>query len=271
MGGCVNLHRYNYTIIGFLLGLGAPAGAFVLHALLTGPLGIAWVSREFHAHFFFYLYMGIATPAVFAVFGRFAGILLDKFYEQQTSLGEVNKFLTEQSIIDELTGFYNRRHILLEIEKEVERARRYKHTLVGIMIDVDDFKKFNDKYGHLTGDYVLKEAAKIFDRCIRTIDVLGRYGGDEFVIILPEATLETGQIVAERIKNSFAKHEFIAKNRPIKVTVSMGIHFFDDLREMDKLSFIEKIDKALFQAKNHGKNRAFSDPDLHKKSHKDKH
>lgn len=263
----MNLHRYNYTIVGLILGLGAPLGAVVFHAILTPPFNSVWISREFHNHFFFYLYMGLTTPVVFAVFGRFLGVLLDKYHEQRQSLGEVNTFLKEQSIIDELTGFYNRRHILLEIEKEVERARRYKHTLVGIMIDVDDFKKFNDKYGHLFGDHVLKESAKIFDHSIRTIDILGRYGGDEFLIVLPEATLETGHIVAERIKVSLAKHEFKARNRLVKVTVSMGVHFFDDLSEVDKNIFIEKIDKALFEAKALGKNRAFSHGHSPKKSH----
>jgi len=266
----MNLHRYNYTILGFVLGLGAPVGGLFFHALVSGPVNFVWLRHEFHTHLFFYLYMGVATPLVFAGFGRFTGGILDKFYEQRESLGEVNKFLQEQSIIDELTGFYNRRHILLEIEKEVERARRYKHTLVGIMIDVDDFKKFNDKYGHLFGDYVLKECAKIFDHCIRTIDILGRYGGDEFLIILPEATLDTGHIVADRIKATMAKHEFKAKNRPVKVTVSMGVHFFDNLEEIDKNTFIEKIDRSLFQAKSLGKNRAFSHAAPHKKAHKDK-
>ncbi len=254
----MSLHRHNYAVSGFLLGLGAPLGAVCLHALMNPPFNLAWLSHELRHHFFFYAYMGVSTPAVFALFGVFSGGLLDKFYKQKQTLEEVNVFLKEQSIIDELTGFYNRRHILQEIEKEIERARRYKHTLVGIMIDIDDFKKYNDKYGHLLGDYVLKESAKVFDHSIRTIDILGRYGGDEFLIVLPEATLETGHVVAERIKKTMAKHEFKVKNRAIKVTVSMGVHFFDDLTDTDKNLFIETIDKALFQAKTQGKNRAFS-------------
>ncbi len=242
----------------------------MLRVFLTPPFSLAWVVREWQAYSFFYLYIGVTTPIVFTFFGRTVGVWLDKFDEQKQSLDEVNTFLKEQSIMDELTGFYNRRHILTEIEKELERAKRYNHTLVGIMIDVDDFKKYNDKYGHLFGDTVLKEVAKIFDRCIRTIDVLGRYGGDEFIILLPEANLETGFIVANRIRETVAKQEFKVKKRGIHVTVSLGVHFFDNLTEVDKNIFIETIDRALFQAKEGGKNRAVSSDLASKKSPKDK-
>lgn len=200
-------------------------------------------------------YSGIFVPVSFAIFGFVIGHLIDLFLTQKKHLESMNSSLREQSFVDELTGQYNRRHILTELDKELERARRYKHTLAGIMIDIDDFKKFNDKGGHLLGDYILKEVTLVFDHCVRTIDVLGRYGGDEFMIILPEATPETGTIVAERIKKALHDHPFVFKKKPFKVTCSLGVHFFSDLANVDKADFIDKIDQALYKAKTAGKDR----------------
>lgn len=205
-----------------------------------------------------FAYLAFLIPLFFAVFGFVIGLLIDKFFEQKRVLERINHSLKEESIMDELTGQYNRRHILYELEKEIERARRYKHTLAGIMIDVDDFKKFNDRYGHLFGDTILKEVTNIFDHCVRTIDVLGRYGGDEFIILLPEANPDTAKVVAERIKKALGEHTILYKKKPLKVTVSMGVHYFEDLTNVDKKDFIEKIDQALYLAKTSGKNRVAS-------------
>ena len=202
-----------------------------------------------------FTYLAYTIPLIFAGFGYALGVMINKLFRQRVMLEKINYSLKEESIMDELTSQYNRRHILLELEKEIERARRYKHTLAGIMIDVDDFKKFNDRYGHLLGDTILKEVTNVFDHCIRTIDVLGRYGGDEFIIILPEATPETATVVAERIKKAVGEHSIVFKKKVLKLTVSIGVHFFSDLTDMDKNDFIEKIDKALYEAKTRGKNR----------------
>jgi diguanylate cyclase (GGDEF)-like protein len=205
-----------------------------------------------------FVYLTSWIPVFFAGFGFIIGFLIDKLYRQKAILEKVNHSLKEESIMDELTGQYNRRHIMYELEKEIERARRYKHTLAGIMIDVDDFKKFNDRYGHLLGDTILKEVTSVFDHCIRTIDVLGRYGGDEFIILLPEAGPETAKVVADRIKKSIGEHVVTHKKKALKVTVSIGFHYFDDLTNTDKKEFIDKIDQALYLAKTSGKNRVAS-------------
>lgn len=228
------------AIAGFIAGLSIPLACIVLSAL--------WDIDGF-------AYLTFFIPGIFSIFGFVLGVVIDKFFEQKAVLERINHTLKEESIIDELTGQYNRRHIMLELEKEIERARRYKHTLAGIMIDVDDFKKFNDRYGHLLGDTILKEATQVFDRCIRTIDVLGRYGGDEFMILLPEATPDTAVIVAERIKKAIREHSILFKKKTLKITVSIGLHYFEDMTSVDKNDFIEKIDKALHEAKVRGKNR----------------
>jgi diguanylate cyclase (GGDEF)-like protein len=238
-----------------LLGFGAPIGSILFRGLMAGPFGPGWIRTEVHNNAFYYAYMTFTTPAVFALFGFFLGHFIDQFFEQKAFLQAMNDQLKEQSIMDDITGLYNHRHILAEIEKELERARRYKHTLAGMMIDVDDFKSFNDKLGHLTGDYVLREVAHVFQQSIRKIDIVGRYGGDEFLIILPEANEQTARVVADRIQRSMAAHGFVAKKRPIQVTVSIGLFYFPSLQEVDALTFIEKIDKALLKAKGLGKNR----------------
>ena len=238
----MNLQTYKtyLTIAGFL------AGLLLLVACMV--LGSLWDIDGF-------TYLAYSIPLLFLVFGFVLGVVIDKLFRQKTMLEKINHSLKEESIMDELTGQYNRRHILLELDREIERARRYKHTLAGIMIDVDDFKKYNDRYGHLFGDEILKEATGVFDHCIRTIDVLGRYGGDEFIILLPEATPETAKVVAERIQKAVSEHTFEHKKKRLKVTVSIGIHFFSDLTNIDKNDFIEKIDQALYTAKTAGKNR----------------
>ena len=228
------------AIAGFLAGLSIPIACVVISTL--------WEVDGF-------AYLTFSIPGIFGVFGFILGIVIDKYFEQKAALENINHSLKEESIMDELTGKYNRRHILLELEKEIERARRYKHTLAGIMIDVDDFKKFNDRYGHLLGDTILKEVTNVFEHCIRTIDVLGRYGGDEFIILLPEATPETANVVAERIKKAIREHSVPFKKKALKVTVSIGLHYFGDMTNIDKNDFIEKIDQALYLAKTAGKNR----------------
>ena len=223
-----------------VLGLAVP--------VLCVYLGSVWDFDAFE-------YIAFFIPAVFMGFGFLLGLMVDKFNEQKKRMEGMNSSLREQSFVDELTGQYNRRHILMELDKELERARRYKHTFAGIMIDVDDFKKINDKHGHLMGDHILKEVTQVFGRCIRTIDVLGRYGGDEFMILLPEATADTAQRVAERIKKAMHEHPFIFKKKTLKVTCSIGVHYFSDLTDVDKADFIDKIDQALYQAKTAGKDR----------------
>ncbi len=236
-------YKITLAISGLAVGLAIPIACVALSAV--------WDVDGF-------AYLTFSIPFFFVSFGFVTGLLIDKFFEQKLILERINRSLKEESIMDELTGQYNRRHILYELEKEIERARRYKHTLAGIMIDVDDFKKFNDRYGHLLGDTILKEATHVFDHCIRTIDVLGRYGGDEFIILLPEASADTAKVVAERIKKAMGEHAIVFKKKTLKVTVSIGMHYFEDLTNVDKKDFIDKIDQALYLAKTSGKNRVAS-------------
>ena len=166
-----------------------------------------------------------------------------------------SKTLEVQSIRDDLTGLYNRRYILLELEKETERSIRCKRPITGMMIDLDNFKQVNDQYGHPAGDEVLKQFALILEKSIRKMDIAGRYGGDEFLVLLPESDLEISGRVAERIRKNVHEFPFNAKGTPFSLSVSIGLIPFNEGEKNNKNGMIEKIDQALFRAKQSGKNQ----------------
>jgi two-component system cell cycle response regulator len=160
----------------------------------------------------------------------------------------------ELSIVDELTGLFNKRHFNETLLHESDRARRYGHPLSMIIMDIDNFKHFNDTYGHAEGDRVLAIMGRIINESIRGIDSGNRYGGEEFTVILPATTGEDSILVAERIRSTFAAHAFSPRaGEEVNKTVSLGVTELlpDDTPE----SFIKRADKNLYQAKTSGKNR----------------
>lgn len=241
-------------LIGIVLGFGAPAGSLLVRAFLKGTFNHEWVSAEVSRHSFFYSYMILTTPIVFSVFGYIMGFLLDKLSAQKRSLEAVNVVLEGQSVTDDMTGLYNHRHLIDVMGKELERAKRYHRTLSTIMLDIDGFKKINDQYGHLIGDRVLKELAYVLKKTVRQIDTVGRYGGDEFFVLLPESTINTARIVAGRIQNGVRAFRFNQLGNPLSITVSVGISSFEDSRYVDQTQLIERTDRALLKAKSLGMN-----------------
>ena len=164
--------------------------------------------------------------------------------------------LDRMSKTDILTEISNRRHLMERFNNELERAKRAGNSLCCIMMDVDHFKAINDTFGHLKGDDVLRELAKILKDSIRTYDVVGRYGGEEFMIILPDTNLENAAKLAERIRQKVEsdlgnKSNLSASN---SVTISLGLTGMRD----DDTSFetiIKRADEALYRAKESGRNR----------------
>lgn len=148
-------------LIGILLGFGAPIGSLLFRSFFEKSFDSHWLVGELAKHLFFYGYMTFATPIIFAVFGYSMGFLLDKLFSKEQSLEALNIILEKQSITDDMTGLYNHRHLIDFIGKEIERSKRYHHVLSTMMIDIDDFKKVNDQYGHLVGDRVLREFASL--------------------------------------------------------------------------------------------------------------
>ncbi|MCD6423093.1 MAG: GGDEF domain-containing protein [Elusimicrobia bacterium] len=155
------------------------------------------------------------------------------------------------SNIDGLTGLYNHRFFHERMEKELYRAQQYDLNLSLIILDIDDFKKFNDTYGHLAGDQQLRAIAKILKFILRETDFIARYGGEEFAVILPETPLKGAQIAAERVRRAIENQDF---GYPLRVTASFGVSGYPE-SGVTKNEIIDKADKALYLAKNQGKNR----------------
>ena len=161
----------------------------------------------------------------------------------------------ESSIIDELTGLYNYRHFLSALKKEVRRAERYNSPISLLMLDIDDFKDFNDSHGHLTGNEALRRIAKLLTDNVRKVDTVARYGGEEFAVVLPETNKQGAVTIAERIREAIEKYPFPIHNgsRKRHLTVSGGVATFI-VDAKTPTEFLRKADSALYIAKSQGKN-----------------
>lgn len=169
---------------------------------------------------------------------------------------KLHQEIKQLAITDDLTGLYNFRYIKDRLDEEVKRAQRFKHLLALIMADIDHFKEFNDNYGHLAGNKVLQNIADILRSNIREVDIVGRFGGEEFIIILPEANKKEAHKIAERIRIKVEDYNFInKKSHPNeKVTLSLGVtSCFQE--SITPQGLIYKVDQALYQAKRRGRNR----------------
>ena len=151
---------------------------------------------------------------------------------------------------DQLTGVFNFRHFQEQLAHEIERANRYDHPLALVLFDIDDFKKYNDTFGHEAGNLVLHTAAEIMDGQIRKTDILARFGGEEFVILMPETDQAGAVLVAERIRQTISRHDFPER----QVTVSAGVAVYPAEATNAKELF-KRADDYLYQSKSGGKNR----------------
>jgi diguanylate cyclase (GGDEF)-like protein len=159
------------------------------------------------------------------------------------------------SIHDGLTGIYNHAFIVEALKDEVERSKRYGSLLSVVLFDIDDFKKVNDTYGHLAGDAVLQKLAELFKGSLRAIDIVGRYGGEEFLAMFPETDGINGYIVAERFRERIEKETFAYGEETIKIAISGGVAHYTSGMDVNKL--IKVADDNLYTAKREGKNRIF--------------
>ena len=156
---------------------------------------------------------------------------------------------------DPLTQLVNRRALQSELVTEVERVRRYNAPLSVLMIDVDDFKAVNDNYGHLAGDQVLIQLAVVLGRTARSVDTVARYGGDEFVITVPETSQAGAIAFAERLRDKIEAHSFeVGRSEPIHVTVSIGVADFPEPKVETAEDLLDCADRALYRAKARGRN-----------------
>jgi len=180
----------------------------------------------------------------------------------QTELIAAREALRLQAAHDGLTGLLNRAAILDILERELARTSREGTTLAILMADLDGFKLINDTYGHQAGDAVLREVAQRMRASLRSYDAIGRYGGEEFLIVLPGCDVSQAMEVAERVRASLSGHAVDIPQGGISVTSSLGVATSGDAVEVDMDSLIQAADKALYRAKHRGRNRVELAPDV---------
>jgi len=169
-----------------------------------------------------------------------------------TELQEYTYELQYKATHDSLTKLYNRQKFNEELNKEILREKRYKHNLSILMFDIDDFKNINDTYGHDVGDVVLIDLSKILKQSIRATDYAARWGGEEFMVLLPETSIDETSRIAQTIRENVETYQPLHIKLPI--TISIGVaEFMADIDTKD--SFIKNVDVALYQAKKGGKNQ----------------
>ncbi|HPN72441.1 MAG TPA: GGDEF domain-containing protein [Candidatus Omnitrophota bacterium] len=191
------------------------------------------------------------------------------YREYGARISEEKRKAEYHAVHDGLTGLYTHKYFKQHLERELSRSRRYKSPVSLIMCDIDNFKKFNDSYGHLAGDKALKSVAGIILSNVRSSDIVARYGGEEFAILLVESGLEEAQSVARRLKSltdetveiaSRIKGQIERKTIPVdhttvRVTMSMGISCYDGEKDCSPEDLIRSADTALYRSKDAGRNR----------------
>ena len=176
----------------------------------------------------------------------------------EEALKESENRYRELSIVDDLTQLYNSRHFYHQLKMEIDRADRYGQPLTLLLLDLDDFKAFNDTYGHVEGDLVLSRLGQVIKSCLRQTDSAYRYGGEEFTILLPMATSADGAVTADRIRTEFKNgHFYPASDQDVHMTVSIGLAQYRP--QEDLKAFVHRVDKLMYQGKRSGKDRVCSE------------
>jgi diguanylate cyclase (GGDEF)-like protein/PAS domain S-box-containing protein len=196
-------------------------------------------------------HFNIATNSIRDRKGREMGHLVT--LTDNTKQIEIIEMLNRMATVDDLTGIYNRRYFFERCLYELKRGKRFKHKAAFIIADIDFFKAVNDEYGHQAGDLVLQTVTGIFRKSIRDIDILGRFGGEEFVLFLPETGMEGAVILAERIMKTISETATIFDSKAIRVTASFGVSGTGCVTDDDIDVFLKNADNALYMAKNEGR------------------
>lgn len=250
-------HSYNplkngFILLGTALALPVPLALFLLHPAHTDTTGLAVPSSlgsllATHPEYWLLLLQPLVAAWLFGIAGTV-------YKAQLKSLTERVDMLRSKAINDPLTGISNRRYFLEVFAEELARSRRNRTPLSLIFLDLDHFKSINDSFGHQAGDEILRVAAEHLARNCRPYDNLARWGGEEFIILLPETDEEMALIFAERIRKSFLAG--LATSIPIRLTTSIGVAQYKPGDSVEQL--VDKADKALYHAKAIGRNSAIA-------------
>ncbi|MBJ7311324.1 diguanylate cyclase [Rugamonas sp. CCM 8940] len=195
-----------------------------------------------------------AQRRTLARLGRQVMALIELRANQRTLGGSLRE-LEQLALTDELTGLHNRRSLLQRLQFEVARAKRFRTPLSALMIDLDDLKGVNDRYGHAAGDMVLANVGRLLRESVRVIDIAGRYGGEELCVVLPNTPREGARTLAETLRAKLEAQPHTAGAHTLPVTVSIGVGAFDHMGVADAESLLRQADEALRRAKDGGRNR----------------
>ncbi len=168
---------------------------------------------------------------------------------------DLEEALRVQATHDTLTGAWNYGAIIDLMQNELVRAEREGTSTGIVLIDLDHFKRVNDTYGHLTGDVVLREAAQRMTRVLRRSDVLGRYGGEEFLVVLPRCEPADARALAERLRHCIASDPVATSLGEVSISISLGVTTTDAEKSLELATVLQRVDEALYQAKREGRNR----------------
>ena len=182
------------------------------------------------------------------------GSTIFKFLSGADVEAQYHEEIYRLTIVDGLTQVHNKRYLYEALERELIRGRRHNRNLAVLMFDIDHFKRINDLHGHLAGDFVLKELARLVQSRIRRDEVFARYGGEEFCIILPETTLDGAVELGERLRQQVHDNTFVFQQDRIKVTISVGCAVLSDT-DRNAGELLKRADERLYEAKNSGRNR----------------
>ncbi len=265
--GLVNLYPFSYlrtkaflwwALVGGLIGflIIHPLVMIFAHLMLQQKLGSYWSILDivFNEYAKIFSIQMLPWGLSFALISAISGALYGRNRKTKTALLKSEKRFQEMSITDDLTGLHNSRHFFNQLKQEIERTNRYGHPLTLLILDLDNFKRYNDTYGHVAGDEVLAATGKILEKSLRNTDSAYRYGGEEFTIILPETDGQDAAHFAERLRMSFESQALaVHKERHHSVTASIGVAQYKGKEEM--AAFIKRADDNMYLAKKKGKNQ----------------
>lgn len=246
--GIFRLSARQFLQISFLL--------LVAYALLVWPLvSDQHISTDASLAILYGVVLAVVLPW-FAMMGAYIGRLRHQLSQSMVELESTQAL----AVRDDLTGAYNRRYLMGVLHKEKNRGDRGGEAFSVCMIDIDFFKRINDSKGHLTGDQVLKTLSAVMQRDVRTTDYFGRYGGDEFLLVLSETSLDGACVYAERVRKEIEVLKWLAFQIDGAVTVSIGLTQYRPREEI--ATTLARADKALYLAKTQGRNRISCDREV---------
>lgn len=247
-------HRFIGAVAGVVLGLQAPLLWMLWRAYDDRRAWwMRWVKAEFDRNGDGYLVLGAVAVASLAILGCWIGGRYDELEEVSVSAQDSNLELTQMAATDGLTGLFNGRYMRERLVIELENA--YRSPLSSLMIDIDHFKKINDRHGHPFGDEVLVGVAAVLRRCVRRIDAVGRVGGEEFLVLLPDTPVGRAAAAADRIRAEVEAASFEAGEPAVRVTVSIGVATSQSPGLQAGSALWKAADDALYRAKREGRNR----------------